>query len=508
MNPLTGQFLGPNSAAGDRHARAEHRQPAPTAIFASGAGHRRNRTTSIRRSRSRRASARPGTSSGNQKFVVRGSAGLFFDRPPAQNVYNTVNNPPFSRNVTVRYGQLQDLNSAGLTTEAPPALTVWQYDEPLPSSVQWNTGVQMAMPFSTVLDVAYTGQHSYGFPTAGQHQRDRFRHGVSAADAGSDADQHGARRGVDRRAQPGSGAVLSAATAASAQQQTVRLAHVPLDAGRAEPALIRRLRARVRRHDRPLRSPAGAAAAAAQRRRHDHACAPIRRRPTSCSATTIRRRTSCAPTSSGSCRGSTASSAMRAPSACILNDWSLSGIWSGATGSAYTVTLHAPERRGNVNLTGSPDYAARVNVVGDPGERLQLRSATASSTPRRSRDRSPGAMASSRATATCGAVSSARSISPSRAPSGWAAPAVVQLRARHVQRCSTRQAITNRNTTMHLTSPAQPDRHPEPAVRRQRQRHRVPLQPARRRLRRRDRLPGAADDAVPGALRVLRAEVQ
>ncbi len=52
---------------------------------------------------------------GDQSFVVRGGAGLFFDRPPAQNIYNTVNNPPFSRNVTVRYGQLQNLSAAGLT---------------------------------------------------------------------------------------------------------------------------------------------------------------------------------------------------------------------------------------------------------------------------------------------------------------------------------------------------------------------------------------------------------
>ncbi len=78
-------------------------------------------------------------------------------------VYNTVNNPPFTRNVTVRYGQLQNLSSTGLTTEAPPSLMVWQVDQPLPSSTQWNTGVQMTVPFKSVLDIAYTGQHSWGF---------------------------------------------------------------------------------------------------------------------------------------------------------------------------------------------------------------------------------------------------------------------------------------------------------------------------------------------------------
>ena len=39
-------------------------------------------------------------------------------------------------------------------------------DFPLPSSTQWNTGVQLRLPWSAALDVAYTGQHSYGFPQA------------------------------------------------------------------------------------------------------------------------------------------------------------------------------------------------------------------------------------------------------------------------------------------------------------------------------------------------------
>ena len=98
---------------------------------------------------------------GDQTFVLRGGAGLFFDRPPVNTTYSTVLNPPFTRNVTVRFGSLANMSGTGLATEAPPALTVFEYDQPLPSSVQWNGGVQLAIPFSTVLDVAYTGQHSY-----------------------------------------------------------------------------------------------------------------------------------------------------------------------------------------------------------------------------------------------------------------------------------------------------------------------------------------------------------
>ena len=61
----------------------------------------------------------------------------------------------------MRYGKLQNLGSGGLTTEGPPALAVYEYDSKLPSSWQWNTGVQMMLPWSSSLDVAYVGQHSY-----------------------------------------------------------------------------------------------------------------------------------------------------------------------------------------------------------------------------------------------------------------------------------------------------------------------------------------------------------
>ena len=60
----------------------------------------------------------------------------------------------------------------------------------------------------------------------------------------------------------------------------------------------------------------------------------------------------------------------------VLNDWQLSGIWSGAAGrtrrqqrasSAYTVGFGYQNGGGNQNLTGSPDYGARIRIVGDPG---------------------------------------------------------------------------------------------------------------------------------------------
>jgi hypothetical protein len=51
----------------------------------------------------------------------------------------------------------------------------------------------------------------------------------------------------------------------------------------------------------------------------------------------------------------------------VANDWQLSGIWTGRTGTPYSVGFSYQSGGGSLNLTGSPDYGARVYVVGDPG---------------------------------------------------------------------------------------------------------------------------------------------
>ena len=98
---------------------------------------------------------------GSQNVVVRGSVGLFFDRPDGNAIMPQVENPPAYTLITARYGQLQSIGSAGLSTQGAPALSVYEYDSKLPSSTQWNTGVQMALPWSSTLDVAYVGQHGF-----------------------------------------------------------------------------------------------------------------------------------------------------------------------------------------------------------------------------------------------------------------------------------------------------------------------------------------------------------
>ena len=116
---------------------------------------------------------------GDQTLVIRGGAGVFYDRTNISNMYDSVKNPPFSEQTTMRFGFLQDLRAS---VAPSPASALWatQYDQPLPITTQWNGGVQMALPFGMVVDVAYNGQQSkYGTQNR-EHQQHRPGYGVPA----------------------------------------------------------------------------------------------------------------------------------------------------------------------------------------------------------------------------------------------------------------------------------------------------------------------------------------
>ncbi|HWB17621.1 MAG TPA: carboxypeptidase-like regulatory domain-containing protein [Vicinamibacterales bacterium] len=99
--------------------------------------------------------------SGDQRLVLRGSFGLFYDRPEGNTTSNQIGNPPNSTATTVRYGTLADIGGAGLATQAPPSLIIFKYDSDIPTSMQWNAGAQFALPWASALDVSYVGSHGY-----------------------------------------------------------------------------------------------------------------------------------------------------------------------------------------------------------------------------------------------------------------------------------------------------------------------------------------------------------
>ena len=362
IHPITGQFLGPNSAVAIGTLVPNTGDPT-NGIFATGQGI----VDTNYKYPFLKAAPRVGAAwdvTGDQKYVVRGSVGLFFDRPPAQNVYNTVNNPPFSRNVTVRYGQLQDLGSAGLTTEAPPSLTVWQYDEPLPSSSQWNTGIQMAIPFNAVLDVAYAGQHSYGFPM--QVNINAIDIGAAFLPENQDRTQTSAVPGAASvpALNPDAARFYRGYSAINMQQarQSRTYHSIQLSINRRlgngvafgfndTIGLYDRQTAALRL----VHNADGTITTRADQEQADELFGNNNPQAHIMRANFIYQMPAM--------RGSGATAVL----AHLVNDWSISGIWSGATPQTYIVTPQYQANGANVNLTGSPDYGARIQVVGDPG---------------------------------------------------------------------------------------------------------------------------------------------
>ena len=46
----------------------------------------------------------------------------------------------------------------------------------------------------------------------------------------------------------------------------------------------------------------------------------------------------------------------------VINDWQLSGIFTGGSGNRYDLGFSYNTAGGAVNLTGSPDYGARIKL--------------------------------------------------------------------------------------------------------------------------------------------------
>jgi hypothetical protein len=98
--------------------------------------------------------------SGDQSLVFRGGAGLFYDRPDGNTVFSIPGNPPIATSTDLRYGTLQNLGQ-GLAFGPVPALVIFQYKAKVPSSVQRQAGIQKTLPWASVVDVSYVGNHGY-----------------------------------------------------------------------------------------------------------------------------------------------------------------------------------------------------------------------------------------------------------------------------------------------------------------------------------------------------------
>ena len=192
LDPRTNQLLGPNTAIAIG-TLVPGSGNTTNGLFLSGNGIAKTTYTWP----TLRAAPRFGAAydlTGRQQLILRGGAGLFYDRPSGNSIYPQVQNPPTIRNLTVRYGELQTLAS-GLQTEAAPTLNVFQD----PSGAAVHLAVERRHP-----DDAAVGdrarrrvhrparlQHRRG----GEPQRGGLRLGVPAHEPGSDAELGDAGRG-------------------------------------------------------------------------------------------------------------------------------------------------------------------------------------------------------------------------------------------------------------------------------------------------------------------------
>ena len=303
---------------------------------------------------------------GQQRTVLRGGVGLFFDRPSGNSIYSQVQNPPTYTSVTVRNSQLQTLGSSGLAISGAPALNVFEYAGNLPSSTQWNGGVQMTLPWSSALDVEYVGQHSFNSLEGVD---------INAIDFGAAFLSSTIDPSLQANATPG------ATSYAAGNPDVVRsfrgYSGITQQLGRGWRTFHSLQLSFNRRFKDGLsfgfndtivlsRSSEHRRAAAAQCRRH--LCRAVRSgRADKLLGTVIANRHNLKGNFVWDLPDLHGSGSATKALGLILNDWQLSGVWTAATGTAYTVDVQLSERRRLVNLTGSPNYGARIRLVGDPG---------------------------------------------------------------------------------------------------------------------------------------------
>jgi len=310
---------------------------------------------------------------GNQSIVVRGGGGLFYDRPDGNTVFSIPLNPPFADSTDLRNSTLQTLGK-GLSLGGVPGMSIFQYDAKVPSSVQWNGGVQMALPWSSSLDVSYVGNHGY-------NRMANFQGGnavnLNAVDFGvaylpgfqnttivSPSATPGANSQVDNLLRPYRGL-------ASINKQVTGFHDMYHS---VQTSFNRRFRNGVQFGvNYTLGLSLTGNTGLQQRLQHDYATGAVSIRDDQAKYEDLnknlnnRRHVLKANWVWDMPDVKSENTALRAVGY-VVNDWQLSGILTAGSGDHYDLGFSYNANGANKNLTGSPDYGARIKFVGDPGK--------------------------------------------------------------------------------------------------------------------------------------------
>ncbi len=304
---------------------------------------------------------------GNQQMVLRAGGGLFYDRPDGNTVFSIPGNPPIATATDLRNGMLQTLGQ-GLSPQPVPRLVIFQYDAQVPAQWHWQVGVQKTMPWDMAVDVSYVGNH--GLNRLGAYQGGATVN-LNAIDIGAAY--------LPENQDPTLTSTVPGQTAYTTNllRPYRGLADINLNATEfsdtyhsLQTSLNRRfrnglsfgvnytwgisLKGNTGLQKRLQHAPDGSISVRADQEEYEKLNENLDRRPHYLKANAVWRLPS-VPEGLGRLAGY------------ILNDWNLAGVLTAGSGSTYDIGFSYQNNGSSVNLTGSPNYGARIVYVGDPG---------------------------------------------------------------------------------------------------------------------------------------------
>jgi Carboxypeptidase regulatory-like domain len=100
---------------------------------------------------------------GKQSTILRGGAGVFYDRPQGNMVFDNITNAPGIQVSTISGGGLLTSIGGASAASQPPAPVFLQptvFDFKPPVVYSWNLGLQTKLPYALIFDIAYVGSES------------------------------------------------------------------------------------------------------------------------------------------------------------------------------------------------------------------------------------------------------------------------------------------------------------------------------------------------------------
>jgi Carboxypeptidase regulatory-like domain len=308
--------------------------------------------------------------SGNQSLVFRGGAGIFYDRPDGNTVFSIPGNPPIATSTDLRNSTLQTLTQ-GLAVGAVPQLVIFQYDAKVPASVQWQAGIQKTLPWASVVDVSYVGNHGY-------NRLGGFQGGttvnLNAVDIGAAYLAKNQDLTLGTQAVPGAGALPTNNLRpypgfADINQNTTEFWD---DYHSIQSNFNRRFRNGFSFGVNYVLSLSFTGNTGLQQRLQHAADGTVSIRPDQAAYEKLNEdlnlqrhliKANWVWDLPDLKMDNTAAKAV----GYLINDWQVSGLFTGGSGNRYDLTYAYNNAGGSVNLTGSPNYGAKILLTGDPG---------------------------------------------------------------------------------------------------------------------------------------------